>query len=133
MSISKLYNFSSNGDERGALVVIDKNCGLPFQLKRVYYIFGTQQGISRGYHAHKKLHQIAVCLSGSCRILIDNGKDRESIILKSPKIGIDLPPMLWHEMHDFSNDCILLVLASDYYDEEDYIRNYEDFMEKILI
>ena len=133
MSISKLYNFSSNGDERGSLVVIDKNCGLPFQLKRVYYIFGTQQGISRGHHAHKKLHQIAVCLSGSCRILIDNGKDRESIILKSPKTGIDLPPMLWHEMHDFSNDCILLVLASDNYDEKDYIRNYEDFMEKILI
>jgi dTDP-4-dehydrorhamnose 3,5-epimerase-like enzyme len=127
MSIVKLYDFPILGDERGSLVVLDKTSGLPFEIKRVYYLFGTARAVSRGFHAHKKLHQIAFCISGCCRMVLDDGVNKEDFLMKSPSIGVDLPPMIWHEMHDFSDDCILLVLASDYYDEEDYIRDYSEF------
>tara|TARA_B110000003_G_C16306508_1_gene401011 strand:- start:5 stop:406 length:402 start_codon:yes stop_codon:yes gene_type:complete len=129
MSILKLYDFPILDDERGSLVVLDKFLGVPFKIKRVYYLFGMKGNVSRGFHAHKKLHQIAFCISGTCRMIIDNGANREDFIMESPNVGIDLPPMLWHEMHDFSANSILLVIASDEYDESDYIRNYDEFMD----
>ena len=131
MTIAKLYDFPELGDVRGSLVVMDHSCGVPFEIKRAYYIFGTETGVSRGFHAHKNLQQMAVCITGSCRMVIDNGLSRESVQLNSPFKAIDLPPMLWHEMHDFSTDCVLLVLASDYYDEGDYVRDYSEFKELI--
>lgn len=127
MSIVKLYNFPILGDERGSLVVLDKSSGIPFEIKRVYYLFGTKGDVSRGFHAHKKLHQIAFCISGRCRMVVDDGINKEDFLMESPSIGIDLSPMLWHEMHDFSADCVLLVIASDEYDEADYIRDYDSF------
>jgi len=133
MKIGKTYNFSTHGDHRGTLVAVDKYSGLPFELRRIYYIFGTEKTSSRGHHAHKELHQLAICLSGSCTMVLDNGFERESILIDSPHVGIDLPPMLWHEMHDFSDDCILLVLASDYFNEGDYIRDYQEFKNFINI
>jgi dTDP-4-dehydrorhamnose 3,5-epimerase-like enzyme len=129
MSIVKLYDSLILGDERGSLVVLDKPSGVPFEIKRVYYIFGTTGGVSRGFHAHKKLHQIAFCISGSCRMIVDDGNNKEDFMMDSPSVGIDLSPMLWHEMHDFSADCVLLVIASDEYDEADYIRDYDVFKE----
>lgn len=131
MSICKSYNLSQLGDSRGSLVSLDKKSGLPFDIKRVYYVYKTRAGVARGFHAHKKLHQVAVCISGSCRMVLDNGLVRESVAMDSSTQGIDLPPMLWHEMHDFSEDCVLLVVASDYYDEEDYFRDYNSFLEMI--
>jgi dTDP-4-dehydrorhamnose 3,5-epimerase-like enzyme len=131
VTIAKLYDFPELGDARGSLVVMDKSCGVPFDIKRAYYIFGTLAGVSRGFHAHKKLHQIAVCITGSCRMVLDDGVSREDVQLNSPFKGINLPPRLWHEMHDFSTDCVLLVLASDYYDEGDYVRDYSEFKELI--
>jgi len=127
MSIVKLYDFSSLDDERGSLVVLDKPSGIPFEIKRVYYLFGTKGGISRGFHAHKKLHQIAICISGRCRMVVDDGINKEDFLMESPSIGIDIPPMIWHEMHDFSVDCVLLVVASNEYVEADYIRDYDSF------
>lgn len=127
MSICKSYSLSQLGDGRGSLVSLDKNSGLPFDIKRVYYVYKTKPGVARGFHAHKKLHQVAVCISGSCRMVLDNGLVRESVVMNSRIQGIDLPPMLWHEMYDFSEDCVLLVVASDYYDEDDYIRDYDRF------
>lgn len=127
MSIIKLYDFSILGDERGSMVVLDKSSGIPFDIKRVYYLFGMTGGLSRGFHAHKKLHQIVFCISGSCCLVVDDGITKEDVLLDSPNVGIDLPPMLWHEMHDFTADCVLLVVASDEYDEMDYIRDYEEF------
>lgn len=132
MTIAKLYDFPLLGDERGSLIVMDKHSGVPFAPKRVYYLFGTAEGASRGFHAHKKLHQIAVCVSGRCRMVLDNGAVREDIWLESPTLGVDLPPMLWHEMHDFTPDCVLLVMASQDYDEKDYIREYVDFCSAVL-
>ena len=131
MTIAKLYDFPELGDDRGSLVVMDQSCGVSFDIKRAYYIFGTATGVSRGFHAHKNLNQIAVCITGSCRMVIDDGVSREDVQLNSPFKAIDLPPMLWHEMHDFSTDCVLLVLASDYYDERDYVRDYSEFKELI--
>jgi dTDP-4-dehydrorhamnose 3,5-epimerase-like enzyme len=127
MSIVKLYDFSTLDDERGSLVVLDKPSGIPFEIKRVYYLFGATGGISRGFHAHKKLHQIAICISGHCRMVVDDGINKEDFLMESPSIGIDIPPMIWHEMHDFSVDCVLLVVASNEYDEADYIRDYDSF------
>lgn len=129
MTIAKLYDLPELGDDRGSLVVMDQSCGVPFDIKRVYYIFGTAKGVSRGFHAHRSLHQIAVCITGSCRMVIDDGVSREDAYLDSSSKAIDISPMLWHEMHDFSLDCVLLVLASDYYYEADYIRDYQMFLE----
>jgi dTDP-4-dehydrorhamnose 3,5-epimerase-like enzyme len=131
MSIYKTYDLVQLGDERGSLIALDKISGLPFDIKRVYYVFDTKPGVARGYHAHKKLHQMAVCLSGSCCMVLDDGVNRESIIMNSTSVGIDLPPMLWHEMHDFSADCILLVVANDYYYEDDYVRDYKEFKKMV--
>lgn len=127
MSLVQLINSPPLGDERGSLVVWEAERNIPFPIRRVYYLFGTKPDIARGFHAHRSLWQVAVCVAGKCRMVLDDGKNKEEVWLDSPVNGILLPPMLWHEMHDFSPDCVLLVLASEYYDETDYIRDYEKF------
>ena len=124
----KLIDFNLLGDERGSLVSLEGNVNLPFEIKRTYYIFGTKKDVARGFHAHKNLKQVAICINGSCTMIMDNGSERTEIKLNDPTQGIVIDTMQWHEMHDFSQDCILLVLASDYYKEDDYIRNYEEFV-----
>jgi len=131
MSLIKLIDFKSLGDDRGGLVALGANKDIPFNVKRVYYIFATQSGVSRGFHAHKKLKQLAICIAGSCRFVMDSGLDKQEIIMDSPHQGIVIDKMQWHEMHDFSLDCVLLVLASDYYDEDDYIRDYDKFLQLV--
>lgn len=128
MSLIRLLEFPMLGDERGSLIALEGTRNIPFQIKRVYYIFGTQEGVARGFHAHKELEQVAVCVSGRCRMIMDDGQKKEEVWLDSPGKAICIGAMLWHEMHDFSPDCILLVVASDYYAESDYIRKYEDFL-----
>ena len=128
MSLVQIIDFPSLGDHRGALVAIEERKNIPFEIKRAYYIFATKQGVSRGFHAHKHLQQVAVCVAGSCRMVLDDGKHREYVWLDSPTKGILIEDMVWHEMHDFSEDCVMLVLASEYYDESDYIRDYERFL-----
>ena len=127
MSLIKLIDFPALGDERGSLVVLESNKSIPFDIKRVYYIFATQAGVARGFHAHKQLKQVAVCVTGKCRMVLDNGKEQESVWLDSATKGVLIEDMVWREMHDFSDDCVLLVLASEHYDESDYIRNYDEF------
>ncbi|WP_288855357.1 FdtA/QdtA family cupin domain-containing protein [uncultured Pseudomonas sp.] len=127
MSFVNTFNLKVLGDERGQLFVMEGEKNLPFDIKRVYYLTGTKLGVSRGFHAHKQLEQVAVCVSGSCRMLMDNGREQREFLLDSPDKAILIGKMIWHEMHDFSEDCVLLVLADDYYDESDYIRNYNDF------
>lgn len=129
MSLVKWINFPSLGDDRGSLVVLEGAKTVPFEIKRVYYIFGTQLGVARGFHAHKKLQQVAVCVIGKCRMVLDDGEKREEVWLDSPTKGLVIGNMVWHEMHDFSSDSVLLVLASENYDESDYIRVYSDFMD----
>ncbi len=128
MELINWIDFVQLGDSRGELVAIEQQNTVPFDIKRVYYIYNTDKNISRGFHAHKKLKQLAICVSGSCRMLLDNGKVRENVKLDSPLKGILINDMVWHEMHEFTKDCVLLVLASDYYDEADYIRQYDQFI-----
>lgn len=118
-----------HGDERGSLVALESNISVPFEIKRVYYIYGTQNNVSRGFHAHKQLRQLAVCVSGSCRLLLDDGKSKKNIILNNPSEGLLIDNLIWREIHDFSSDCVLMILTNEYYDELDYIRDYEKFKE----
>ncbi len=131
MSLVQTTLFKELGDDRGSLVALEENKSVPFDIKRVYYIFGTKPGVSRGYHAHKSLKQIAVCVMGSCRFVLDNGKKREEIVLDKPTTGLVIEDLTWREMHDFSPDCVLMVLANQHYDESDYIRNYQEFLNAV--
>ncbi len=115
------------GDERGSLVVAEAGSGCPFPIRRVYWVFGTTEGVSRGFHAHFKTRQLAVCISGACSLLMDDGKSRETMRLNSPDKALLIEPMVWHEMHDFTPDCVLLVMADAIYDEADYIRDKARF------
>lgn len=130
MSLVQWIDFQTLGDERGSLVALEigREKAVPFEIKRVYYIYRTGQGVSRGYHAHKDLKQVAICVAGSCRMVLDDGHIREEIWLDCPTKGLLIESMIWREMHDFSEDCVLLVLASEHYDEGDYIRHYEEFL-----
>jgi dTDP-4-dehydrorhamnose 3,5-epimerase-like enzyme len=123
------YNFKIRGDERGSLIAIEENADIPFALKRVYYIFDTQAGVTRGLHAHRTLRQVLVCVHGSCKVRLDDGIGKISVPMDNGSQGLLVDPMIWHEMYDFSSNCVLLVLASDFYDESDYIRDYREFIE----
>lgn len=130
MSLIKLIDFPVLGDNRGNLVAIEGNRHIPFEIKRVYYIYGSSSDVARGFHAHRELRQVAACLSGQCRIVMDDGSKKEDVILNSPSQALLIEKKQWHEMYDFSSDCILLVLASAIYDESDYIRKYDDFLKE---
>lgn len=130
MNLIEWIELTNLGDHRGSLVVAEANRNIPFSIQRLYYIFGAQPDVPRGFHAHKELQQIAFCIQGSCKILMNNGKEKQEVLIGQPNKGLFIPPMVWHEMHGFSEDCILLVLASDHYDESDYIRNYDQFLEE---
>ncbi len=122
------YAFQQHGDERGMLVALEELKDIPFKIKRVYFMYGTKQNIHRGFHAHKNLEQILICIHGSCKVKLDNGKEKKVVSLEKPYEGLYISSNIWREMYDFSIDAVLLVLASDFYYEEDYIRNYEEFL-----
>lgn len=122
------YAFQQHGDHRGQLVALEEGKEIPFQVKRVYYMYDTVEGVRRGYHAHKCLEQILVCVHGSCKILLDNGKETAVVNLDTPFEGLYISNDMWREMYDFSPDAVLMVLASELYDEADYIRNYDEFL-----
>lgn len=128
MGLVKCVNINAIGDGRGELYALEASKNVPFSIKRVYYMTGLHEDVSRGYHAHKSLQQLAVCVSGSCRFILDDGITREDIVLDSPRTGLLIGNMIWREMHDFTEGCVLMVLASEYYDEFDYIRDYQDFL-----
>lgn len=133
MSLLQFVNVPSLGDERGSLVAFETDRDVPFPINRVYYIFGTKEHVARGFHAHRKLKQVAVCVKGQCRMVLDDGQTREETLLNSPTKGLLIGDLVWREMHDFSHDCVLLVLASEHYDESDYIRDYEEFIKSVRV
>lgn len=124
---SSIKESNALGDERGYLSVIDGQNTIPFDIKRVFYIYGTLPNIRRGFHAHYKTRQALISVSGNCKVYLDNTKRKADVILDSPTKILILEPNDWHEMYDFSPDCVLLVLASHLYDPEDYIRDYDVF------
>ncbi len=127
----QLIDLKIMGDERGSLIALEENHNVPFDIKRVYYIYGTKAGVRRGYHAHRDLKQIAIALSGSCKFHLDDGKETEEFLLDSPDRGLMIEGLIWREMYDFSPDCVLMVVASEYYDETDYIREYNAFLKEV--
>ena len=129
--ITKLEEFKVLGDHRGQLVALEANRQIPFDVKRVFYIYGTQESVPRGNHSHYKTKQFLVAVNGSCKVTLDNGKEKETFDLNKPNLGLFQDALIWGSMHDFSSDCVLMVLADEHYDETDYIRNYDKFLEEI--
>ena len=129
--VVRWVEFKVMGDSQGSLVALEANRHIPFPIARVYYIFGTHPGVSRGFHAHKALNQLCVAVSGSCRMLLDDGRRRSEAHLDRPDRGLLIGPGLWREMHEFSPGCVLMVLADAPYDESDYIRDYDRFLNHV--
>lgn len=125
----QLIQLQKHGDERGSLIALEDQKNVPFTIRRVYYLFDTKPGVRRGLHAHSKLTQLVIAVRGSCRFLLDDGKERVEVLLDNPAQGLLVEPMMWREMYDFSEDCVLMVLADQHYDEADYIRNHDQFIE----
>jgi dTDP-4-dehydrorhamnose 3,5-epimerase-like enzyme len=128
----QLVPIPQRGDARGQLSVAELGGALPFVVRRVYWIHGTQPGVRRGFHAHKKLRQLCVCVAGSVRLSLFDGRREESVVLDSAAKGLLIGPGLWREMHDFSPDCVLMVFASAEYDEADYIRDRDQFIRHVV-
>ncbi|MBE6733542.1 MAG: WxcM-like domain-containing protein [Ruminococcaceae bacterium] len=127
----KKYTFSPHGDDRGQLIAIEAGQDIPFNVNRVYYIYDTLEGVRRGFHAHLDLQQILLCVKGSCKIHLDNGFETAEVLLDKPNEGLYIANDMWREMYDFSEDAVLLVLASNHYDEADYIRDYDTFINMV--
>ena len=115
-------------DVRGDIGVIEGNRHVPFDIKRIYYSYNTPTNVSRGGHAHKNLHQLILSIAGSFDITIDDGKAKRVIHLDKKDSGLYICPMIWRDLSNFSDDSVCLVLASEYYDEGDYIRSYPEFL-----
>lgn len=126
----KIIPLQTHGDERGSLIALEEGRNIPFPVKRVYYLFNTKDGVRRGFHAHKTLKQVAIAVRGTCRFLLDDGCERVEVMLDNPAQGLLIESFMWREMYDFSEDCVLMVLADQLYDESDYIRDYDAFLKE---
>ncbi len=127
----RILNFNKIGNRDGFLIPLEGCDNIPFNIKRVYYIFDTKKNVERGFHAHKDLKQLCIAVKGSCTFIIDDGLKKEEIILDNPSQGLYIESLIWREMKDFSSDCVLVVLASEHYNESDYIRDYQEFLDAI--
>ncbi len=130
-SMYQLLDFKIHGDLRGNLVALEAGADFPFAVKRVYYIWGTSYDAIRGKHAHRQLEQVILCLAGSCDFVLDDGCRRTVVHLDNPAQGLYLRHNIWREFTHFSADCVLMVLASEHYDEADYIRDYALFLHEV--
>ena len=125
-----IIQLQAHGDDRGSLVALEETKNIPFAIKRVYYMFDTKKDVTRGFHAHRNLKQVAIALKGSCRFILDNGTERVNVLLDRPDQGLLIDSVIWREITEFSEDCVLLVLADHHYDESDYIRDYDTFLKE---
>ncbi len=130
MKNCKIVNFNEITDHRGKMIPIEYPKQLEFPLKRIYYIFDVKDGVRRGYHSHNDLEQILIAVHGKVKVLIKTPYEEEIVELDSPNKGLYIGPMIWREMFDFENEAVLVVLASHEYDENDYIRDWNDYLEK---
>ncbi|MBY0346399.1 MAG: FdtA/QdtA family cupin domain-containing protein [Neisseriaceae bacterium] len=129
--MAQLKEFAVLGDHRGQLVALEANVHIPFDIKRVFYIYGTQAGVPRGNHSHYKTKQFLVAVHGSCKVTLDNGTTKETFDLNQPHLGLFQDALIWGTMHDFSADCVLMVLANAPYEAADYITDYAQFLEVV--
>lgn len=131
MELCKLLNFNEKGDERGKLVIVEGGIDVPFEIKRLFYIYGSDKDVVRGKHANRDSEFVLINVSGSSKVMVTDGKEKQVIQLTKPRQGVYLPKMVWKEMYDFSEDSVLLVLASTHYDGNEYIRTYDEFLKTI--
>lgn len=127
----ELVQLQKHGDHCGMLVALEQERNVPFKIQRVYYLFGTKDGIRRGRHAHRNLTQLAVAVRGSVTFLLDDGTGAAEAVLNDPSKGLLMGRMVWRELYDFSEDCVLMVLADQLYDPADYITDYDEFLHEI--
>ena len=128
----RVIEFGEYGDERGNLVVAE--CGgmdVPFDVKRVFYIYGSDSTVVRGSHANKRTEFVLINVAGSSKVRIDNGRETDVVELNRPRMGLFIPAMLWKDMYDFSEDSVLLVLASEHYDGNEYIRDHDEYVKMV--
>ena len=132
MNKVQMLEFPQRGDDRGHLVIVEGGIDVPFEIKRAFYIYGSDAEVVRGCHANRKSEFVLINVAGSSKVKVKDGEGNEAIFcLNRPHTGIYLPTMVWKEMYDFSDDSVLLVLASEHYDPEEYIRDYDRFVEEI--
>ena len=125
--MKKITKYKEHTDKWGKLVALEGNGEIPFDIKRVYYIYGVEKGVRRGFHSHKKLQQILICVHGSVKILLKTPDKEEVVTLDNENEGLYIGPNVWREMYDFEDEAVLLVLASQHYNESDYIRDYDAY------
>ena len=125
----KLLSFEQKGDARGHLVIIEGNQDIPFDIKRVFYIYGSDKDVIRGRHANYNSEFVLINVAGTSKVKVDDGTNQKVFDLDRPHIGIYLPKLVWKDMYDFSEDSVLLVLASEHYDGNEYIRDYDEYLE----
>ena len=127
----KILDFEELGDDRGHLVVAESQKQIPFTIKRIFYIYGTKDNIVRGKHANRISEFVLINLQGSVKIRIDDGKSEDIVVLDKPHRGVYLESLVWKDMYDFSSDSILLVLSDSGFDGEEYIRDYDQFLDEV--
>ncbi|MBQ9991371.1 MAG: FdtA/QdtA family cupin domain-containing protein [Lachnospiraceae bacterium] len=126
-----ILHFGDLGDERGKLVVIEGEEDIPFEIKRVFYIYESDDTVVRGQHANRESEFVLINVAGTSKVRITDGKEEFVVELNQPMMGVYIPKMIWKDMYDFSRDSILLVLASTHYDGNEYIREYEDYLKEV--
>lgn len=131
--VCKTIFFSEMGDERGNLVVIEGHQDIPFEIKRVFYMYGSDPNIVRGQHANRRSSFVLINVSGTSKVRITDGTNELIVVLDKPRMGVYIPPMYWKDMYDFSPDSVLLVLSDEHYDGSEYIRDYTEFLKEVNV
>lgn len=132
ISKAQMLEFSQKGDERGYMVVVEGANDIPFEIKRIFYIYGSDKNVVRGQHANRNSEFVLINVSGSSKVRVKDGKGNETVYsLNRPHTGVYLPTMVWKDMFDFSEDSVLLCLASEHYDANEYIKDYDAFVEEV--
>lgn len=132
MNKVQMLEFKQYGDERGHLVIVEGEKDIPFEIKRAFYIYGSDAKVVRGQHANRESEFVLINVAGTSKVKVKDGEGNEAVYcLNRPHTGIYLPTMIWKDMYDFSADSVLLVLASTHYNPDEYIRNYADFVKEI--
>ncbi|MDD5792260.1 MAG: FdtA/QdtA family cupin domain-containing protein [Erysipelotrichaceae bacterium] len=126
-----IINFKDLGDERGKLVVIEGEQNIPFAIKRVFYIYGSDSTVIRGQHANRESEFVLINVAGNSKVRITDGREEFVVELNKPMMGVYIPKMVWKDMYDFSSDSVLLVLASTHYDGKEYIRDYDEYVKEV--
>ncbi|MBQ3690745.1 MAG: FdtA/QdtA family cupin domain-containing protein [Bacteroidales bacterium] len=128
MELCRLLEFNEKGDDRGKLVIVEGKKDVPFEIKRLFYIYGSDSDVVRGKHANRDSEFVLINVSGTSKVMVTDGNEKQIVELTKPRQGVYLPKMVWKEMYDFSPDSVLLVLASTHYDCGEYIRDYDEYL-----